>query len=104
MACWGAGGGCVEGPLYCWVNRSAPESGLVPAAEQLCRPRPPAAPPAAAGPAMMPGGDPAAYAPLQAIVEKVAAQTDDGACVTYIGPGGAGGGAGGVLVGAGSRA
>eukprot|EP00887_Chlorella_sp_A99_P000722 scaffold5.g722.t1 len=54
------------------------------------------------GPAMMPGGDLEAYKHLQAragagerqrlraIVEKVAAQTDDGACVTYVGPGGSG--------------
>lgn len=42
------------------------------------------------GPAMMPGGDAEAYKYLQPIVEKVAAQTDDGACVTYVGPGGAG--------------
>ncbi len=42
------------------------------------------------GPAMMPGGDAEAYKYLQPIVEKVAAQTDDGPCVTYIGPGGSG--------------
>ena len=42
------------------------------------------------GPAMMPGGDASAYEYLKPIVEKVAAQTDDGACVTYIGPGGSG--------------
>lgn len=42
------------------------------------------------GPAMMPGGDIEAYKYLAPIVEKVAAQTDDGACVTYIGPGGSG--------------
>jgi hypothetical protein len=48
------------------------------------------APRRAAGPAMMPGGDAEAYKYLQPIVEKVAAQTEDGACVTYIGPGGAG--------------
>lgn len=42
------------------------------------------------GPAMMPGGDPESYKYLQPIVEKVAAQTNDGPCVTYIGPGGAG--------------
>lgn len=41
------------------------------------------------GPAMMPGGDAAAYEFLRPIVEKVAAQTDDGPCVTYVGPGGA---------------
>lgn len=42
------------------------------------------------GPAMMPGGDPEAYKALQPIVEKVAAQTEDGPCVTYIGKGGSG--------------
>jgi 6-phosphogluconate dehydrogenase len=42
------------------------------------------------GPAMMPGGDAESYKYLQPIVEKVAAQTNDGPCVTYIGPGGAG--------------
>lgn len=42
------------------------------------------------GPAMMPGGDAEAYKYLQPIVEKVAAQTNDGPCVTYIGPGGSG--------------
>lgn len=39
---------------------------------------------------MMPGGDAEAYKYLQPIVEKVAAQTDDGPCVTYIGKGGSG--------------
>lgn len=39
---------------------------------------------------MMPGGDAEAYKFLQPIVEKVAAQVDDGPCVTYIGKGGAG--------------
>lgn len=39
---------------------------------------------------MMPGGDAEAYKFLQPIVEKVAAQTDDGPCVTYIGKGGSG--------------
>lgn len=39
---------------------------------------------------MMPGGTPEAYTFIEPIVTKVAAQTDDGACVTYIGPGGAG--------------
>ncbi|KAL6782635.1 hypothetical protein ACKKBG_A07540 [Auxenochlorella protothecoides x Auxenochlorella symbiontica] len=42
------------------------------------------------GPAMMPGGDEGAYSHLRPVVERVAAQTDDGPCVTYIGPGGAG--------------
>lgn len=39
---------------------------------------------------MMPGGSPEAYKFIQPIVEKVAAQVDDGPCVTYIGDGGAG--------------
>ena len=38
----------------------------------------------------MPGGSPEAYDYLKPIVEKVAAQVDDGPCVMYIGPGGAG--------------
>lgn len=38
----------------------------------------------------MPGGDAEAYKYLAPIVEKVAAQTEDGPCVTYIGPGGSG--------------
>ncbi|KXZ52783.1 hypothetical protein GPECTOR_8g171 [Gonium pectorale] len=42
------------------------------------------------GPSMMPGGSPEAYKHIQSIVEKVAAQVDDGPCVTYIGGGGAG--------------
>jgi 6-phosphogluconate dehydrogenase len=42
------------------------------------------------GPSMMPGGSKAAYAEIEPIVTKIAAQVDDGACVTYIGPGGAG--------------
>jgi len=45
---------------------------------------------AAIGPSMMPGGTPEAYKFIQPIFEKVAAQVDDGPCVTYIGPGGAG--------------
>ena len=39
---------------------------------------------------MMPGGSPEAYKHIQPIVEKVAAQVDDGPCVMYIGDGGAG--------------
>ena len=39
---------------------------------------------------MMPGGQKEAYEAVQTILEKVAAQVDDGPCVTYIGPGGAG--------------
>lgn len=42
------------------------------------------------GPSLMPGGTEAAYQELEAIVTKIAAQVDDGPCVTYIGPGGAG--------------
>jgi 6-phosphogluconate dehydrogenase len=39
---------------------------------------------------MMPGGSEDAYPFLEPIVTKVAAQVDDGPCVTYIGKGGAG--------------
>ena len=39
---------------------------------------------------MMPGGDKEAYKALEPIVSKVAAQVDDGPCVMYVGPGGAG--------------
>ena len=39
---------------------------------------------------MMPGGSAEAYKAIQPIVEKVAAQVDDGPCVMYIGEGGAG--------------
>jgi 6-phosphogluconate dehydrogenase len=42
------------------------------------------------GPSMMPGGDKEAYQELEPIFTKIAAQTPDGPCVTYIGPGGAG--------------
>jgi 6-phosphogluconate dehydrogenase len=42
------------------------------------------------GPSMMPGGDRAAYEELRPVLEKIAATTDDGPCVTYCGPGGAG--------------
>jgi 6-phosphogluconate dehydrogenase len=42
------------------------------------------------GPSMMPGGSKDGYEAIQKIVEKVAAQVDDGPCVTYIGPGGSG--------------
>jgi 6-phosphogluconate dehydrogenase len=42
------------------------------------------------GPSMMPGGDRAAYDELAPILTKIAAQVPDGACVSYIGPGGAG--------------
>lgn len=42
------------------------------------------------GPSMMPGGPKEAYAHLEHIVTKVAAQVNDGPCVMHIGPGGAG--------------
>ena len=42
------------------------------------------------GPSMMPGGTKAAYDAIESLVRKMAAQVDDGPCVTYIGPGGAG--------------
>ncbi|MBE9182129.1 NADP-dependent phosphogluconate dehydrogenase [Oculatella sp. LEGE 06141] len=42
------------------------------------------------GPSMMPGGTKEAYDEIEAIVTKIAAQVDDGPCVTYIGPKGAG--------------
>lgn len=42
------------------------------------------------GPSLMPGGTETAYGVLAPILTKIAAQVDDGACVTYIGPGGAG--------------
>ena len=42
------------------------------------------------GPSLMPGGTKAAYEFLEPILTKIAAQVDDGPCVTYIGPGGAG--------------
>ena len=42
------------------------------------------------GPSMMPGGNAAGYAELKNILEKIAAQTDEGACVTFVGNGSAG--------------
>ncbi len=42
------------------------------------------------GPSLMPGGTQTAYKELEPILTKIAAQVDDGPCVTYIGPGGAG--------------
>ncbi len=42
------------------------------------------------GPSLMPGGTPAAYHELEPILTKIAAQVDDGPCVTFVGPGGAG--------------
>ncbi|MEM9164080.1 MAG: NADP-dependent phosphogluconate dehydrogenase, partial [Cyanobacteria bacterium P01_F01_bin.4] len=42
------------------------------------------------GPSLMPGGTRAAYESIEPIVTKIAAQVDDGPCVTYIGSGGSG--------------
>ena len=42
------------------------------------------------GPSLMPGGSRGAYETIEPIVRKIAAQVDDGPCVTYIGPKGAG--------------
>ncbi|NJK35859.1 MAG: NADP-dependent phosphogluconate dehydrogenase [Oscillatoriales cyanobacterium SM2_2_1] len=42
------------------------------------------------GPSLMPGGQESAYQEIAPITEKIAAQVDDGACVTYIGRGSAG--------------
>ncbi|BAC89058.1 NADP-dependent phosphogluconate dehydrogenase [Gloeobacter violaceus] len=42
------------------------------------------------GPSLMPGGPKTAYDDLAPILTQIAAQVDDGPCVTYIGPRGAG--------------
>jgi 6-phosphogluconate dehydrogenase len=42
------------------------------------------------GPSLMPGGTKSSYEYLSPILTKIAAQVDDGPCVTYIGQGGAG--------------
>ena len=42
------------------------------------------------GPSLMPGGTKSSYEYLEPILVKIAAQVDDGPCVTYIGAGGAG--------------
>ncbi|HEY5611912.1 MAG TPA: NADP-dependent phosphogluconate dehydrogenase, partial [Thermoanaerobaculia bacterium] len=42
------------------------------------------------GPSLMPGGDKEAYGHLEAIFESIAAKTESGPCVTYVGPDGAG--------------
>jgi 6-phosphogluconate dehydrogenase len=42
------------------------------------------------GPSLMPGGDRDAYEKIRPVWEAVAAKVDDGPCVTYIGPDGAG--------------
>ena len=42
------------------------------------------------GPSMMPGGTKTSYDEIESLLEKMAAQVEDGPCVTYIGPGGSG--------------
>ena len=42
------------------------------------------------GPSMMPGGNKEGYAELKNILEKIAAQTEDGPCVSFMGNGSAG--------------
>ncbi|CAA7404330.1 unnamed protein product [Spirodela intermedia] len=42
------------------------------------------------GPSLMPGGSHQAYLHIEEILKKVAAQVEDGPCVTFVGPGGAG--------------
>ena len=42
------------------------------------------------GPSLMPGGPKEAYEQIRPVWEKIAAKVDDGPCVTYIGPDGAG--------------
>ncbi|HUZ45519.1 MAG TPA: NADP-dependent phosphogluconate dehydrogenase [Terriglobia bacterium] len=42
------------------------------------------------GPSLMPGGSEDSYQHLEPLLTKMAAQTKDGACVTYLGPRGAG--------------
>ncbi|MET0090227.1 MAG: NADP-dependent phosphogluconate dehydrogenase [Candidatus Thiodiazotropha sp.] len=42
------------------------------------------------GPSMMPGGSPESYAEIRSVFEAITAQTDAGACVTHVGPDGAG--------------
>ena len=42
------------------------------------------------GPSIMPGGPAQAYAALEPVLTRIAAQVDDGPCVAHLGPGGAG--------------
>ena len=42
------------------------------------------------GPSLMPGGERDGYDDMAPILTKIAAQVEDGPCVTYCGPGGAG--------------
>src|SRR5438270_4069686 len=42
------------------------------------------------GPSLMPGGDKSAYEHMKAVLQSIAAKTESGPCVTYVGPDGAG--------------
>tara|TARA_Y100001968_G_scaffold73032_2_gene64481 strand:+ start:1064 stop:2482 length:1419 start_codon:yes stop_codon:yes gene_type:complete len=42
------------------------------------------------GPSMMPGGTKSSYEAIETLLNKMAAQVEDGPCVAYIGPGGSG--------------
>ncbi len=42
------------------------------------------------GPSMMPGGTKSSYLAIESLLSKMAAQVEDGPCVTYVGPGGSG--------------
>ncbi|WP_320667614.1 NADP-dependent phosphogluconate dehydrogenase [Prochlorococcus sp. MIT 1307] len=42
------------------------------------------------GPSMMPGGTKSSYEAIENLLNKMAAQVEDGPCVSYIGPGGSG--------------
>jgi 6-phosphogluconate dehydrogenase len=42
------------------------------------------------GPSLMPGGDRRAYEQIEPVLQSIAAKTDSGPCVSYIGPDGAG--------------
>ena len=42
------------------------------------------------GPSMMPGGTKSSYEAIESLLTKMAAKVDDGPCVAYVGPGGAG--------------
>jgi 6-phosphogluconate dehydrogenase len=42
------------------------------------------------GPSLMPGGDPESYRELEPVLTAIAAKSDSGPCVTYVGPGASG--------------
>ncbi len=42
------------------------------------------------GPSMMPGGTKSSYEAIESLLTKMAAKVEDGPCVAYVGPGGAG--------------